>query len=131
MSNNPLNDSFNMNPENLEEEEAKVFDEITEEMKSLDHIIEEALKTYNSIMDDIEHIEPKNRARHFDIAERFLNQSKDSIYKKEQLEIKQEELKLKKNKGSGKANDKNPSNKEQDGSGGKTREELMKAVARG
>lgn len=60
------------------------------EERNLDLIIDLALRTYKEQMDDMVHIEPKNRLKYLEIAERFLNQAKDAMYKKDYLRMQRE-----------------------------------------
>jgi hypothetical protein len=53
----------------------------------LNDVIQYALKAYKDQMDIMELIEPKNKLRAYETAEKYLNQAKDAIHKKEQLEI--------------------------------------------
>jgi hypothetical protein len=124
----PLNDTFDMNPENLEDDVISSINEITEEQKSLDYIIEESMRVYQDTIEDAKLIEPKLRARHLEIAHQFLNQSKDAMYKKEQLDIKKQELELRKNKQNGQTKDPNEQEKDNPESQGTPRSELLKRV---
>jgi hypothetical protein len=58
------------------------------ELASLNDIIRLALMAYKEQMEDIHMIEPKNRVRYLEVAEKFLNQAKDSIAKRETLRSK-------------------------------------------
>lgn len=53
----------------------------------LDDVIQYALRAYKDQMDLMELVEPKNRLRAYETAEKYLNQAKDAIHKKEQLAI--------------------------------------------
>lgn len=54
---------------------------------NLDNIIKFALTDYVGIKQVIQLVEPKNRLKYYEMAERFLNQAKDALHKKGQLEI--------------------------------------------
>ena len=58
------------------------------ELASLNDIIRLALMAYKEQMEDIHMIEPKNRVRYLEVAERFLNQAKDAISKRDNLKSK-------------------------------------------
>lgn len=58
------------------------------ELASLNDIIRLALMAYKDQMEDIHMIEPKNRVRYLEVAERFLNQAKDAIAKRDNLKSK-------------------------------------------
>lgn len=126
-SQDPLNETFNMDASNLEEDVVSSINDITEEQKSLNYIIEESLRVYQDTIEDARLIEPKLRARHLEIAHQYLNQSKDALYKKEQLEIKKQELELKKDKQNN-SKDNSPSNEQEDNNQGTPRSELLKRV---
>lgn len=58
------------------------------ELASLNDIIRLALMAYKEQMEDIHMIEPKNRVKYLEVAERFLNQAKDAIAKRDNLKSK-------------------------------------------
>lgn len=58
------------------------------ELASLNDIIRLALMAYKEQMEDIHMIEPKNRVKYLEVAERYLNQAKDSIAKRDNLKSK-------------------------------------------
>jgi len=58
------------------------------ELASLNDIIRLSLAAYKEQMDDISLIEPKNRVKYLEVAERFLNQAKDAIVKRDSLKSK-------------------------------------------
>lgn len=58
------------------------------ELANLNDIIRLALTAYKEQMEDIHMIEPKNRVRYLEVAERFLNQAKDAITKRDTLKSK-------------------------------------------
>lgn len=58
------------------------------ELASLNDIIRLALMAYKEQMEDIHMIEPKNRVKYLEVAERFLNQAKDAISKRDNLKSK-------------------------------------------
>jgi hypothetical protein len=60
----------------------------------LDTIINLSLSAYKEQMEVISLVEPKNRTKYLEIAERFLNQAKDAMAKKEQLKINYQKMAL-------------------------------------
>jgi hypothetical protein len=58
----------------------------------LDTIINLSLSAYKEQMEIINLVEPKNRIKYLEIAERFLNQAKDAMAKKEQIKISQQKM---------------------------------------
>lgn len=103
----PLSETLDMNPDNIDEdEEFKNRTDIPEEAE-LNDVIKLALKVYRELMDDIEYIAPKNRVKHLEVAERYLNQAKDAMYKKEQILLSREKFEASKK---GKDSDKDTSN---------------------
>lgn len=100
----PLSDEFDMPiDENELEEYVKVV--IPDDPK-LKTIVDFAMDAYASQMNDLQHIEVKNRLKFYEVAERFLNQAKDAMYKIEQIEIEREKLKA---RARGASKDKSPS----------------------
>lgn len=87
---NPLDETFNVSDKNFLDDE--YIGVVIPEDPNLDTIANLALKAYKEQMDDIMHIEPKNRARYLEVAEKFLNQAKDAIAKKEQIKASREKL---------------------------------------
>jgi hypothetical protein len=86
----PLDRAFDIDNSHLlddDYEEVVIPDDPT-----LDTIIEFALKAYKTQMEDVSLIEPKNRIRYLEIAERFLEEAKDAMYKKEYLKVAREKL---------------------------------------
>lgn len=124
----PLTETFNMDPDNLEEDVVSSINDITEEQKTLDYIIEESLRVYQDTIEDAKLIEPKLRARHLEIAHQYLNQSKDALYKKEQLEMKKQEFELKKNKQNNSKDNSSSNEQEENNNQGTPRSELLKRV---
>ena len=90
MAYHPLNDEFNIDPENLDDEFVNET-EIPEEAQ-LNDIIKMSLGVYKDVMDNLQYIEVKHRPRHLDVAEKYLNQAKDAMYKKEQLLLNREKF---------------------------------------
>ena len=62
------------------------------ENPDLDTIIDFAMSNYKEITDMMIHVEPKNRIRLYELGERYLNQAKDAIYKKDQLVIQNKKI---------------------------------------
>lgn len=120
MSRHPLDDTFDT-LEGTDFDDLKFLEEIPDD-PTLDTIIKLSLKAYKEQMQDIVMVEPKNRARYLEVAEKFLNQAKDALSKKEQITLAREKLKTP-----------STSNKKSDSAaqpsapagGGKTRKELM------
>lgn len=56
-----------------------------DEVNNLDTIIRLSMESYKSLMDDIVLIEPKNRVKHLELADKILNTAKDSMRIKESL----------------------------------------------
>jgi len=83
-----LDDTFNMDREKLIDGDIGDI-EIPDdpEMRNLDLIIDFALKAYQEQMEVISFLEPKNRLKAYEVAERYLNQAKDARVKKEKLAI--------------------------------------------
>ena len=123
-NNHPLNDALNMNPEQLDEEFIQETD-IPEEAQLVD-IIKMSLKVYKEIIDDIQFVEVKHKPRHLDVAEKYLNQAKDAIYKREQLLLNREKFESSKK-------DKDNKSNQEDSIEGKTfdRKELLKEISKG
>lgn len=118
-----LEDEFEMEREKLIDGEigVEIPDDI--EMRNLDLVIDLALKSYSIQAEDMAFIPPKDRMKAYEIAERYLNQAKDAMAKKEKLRLDREKLE----KGT-KAVSK-PSGEEEKGyegdNGGVSRKELM------
>lgn len=94
---------------------------------TLDTIIGFALDAYKEQMDDLVHIEPKNKLKYLEIAEKFLSQAKDAIYKKEYLDI-QRKKSTKSNKTNVQETPKTEETVEPPKPVGVTREELMEQM---
>lgn len=84
----PLDDAFGVDIKDQLDDDFGVL-EIPDD-PTLDTIIKFALLAYKEQMEDIMHIEPKNRARHLEVAEKFLNQAKDAMAKKETIRAMRE-----------------------------------------
>ena len=89
MKHHPLDDAFDVDTSNMLSDDSII--EIPDD-PNLDTIITFALRAYKEQMEDIVLIEPKNRIRYLEIAERFLEEAKDAMYKKEQIRIAREKL---------------------------------------
>lgn len=97
VENSPLAKTFGMVPDgSLNEEYASLEIPDTDEARDLNLVIELALNAYKSIMDDIALIEPKNRLKYLEVAERYLGQAKDARYKLESLALQAKRLSGKK-----------------------------------
>ena len=90
----PLDDRFGISDEMLMDDDYNGL--IIPDDPNLDTIIDFALKAYKQQMDDIVHIEPKNRARYLEVSEKFLDQDKDAIDKKERIALQKKRLEGKK-----------------------------------
>lgn len=88
MKKHPLDKAFDV-PDDRLIDDSNTDIEIPED-PNLDTIISLSLKAYKEQMEDIIMIEPKNRARYLEVAERFLDQAKDAMAKKEQLRLQRE-----------------------------------------
>lgn len=95
----PLDDTFNVAKEDVLNYEDKIE---LPEIKDLNTIIDMALTAYKEQMEIVELVEPKNKIKYLEIAERFLGQAKDAMYKKEYLIIQERKLR------GGKKGDKEP-----------------------
>lgn len=92
-SKHPLDDTFDIHRERLiDEDEKSVTIPTDKELHDLGLIIELALNAYEEQMNDVQFIEPKNRIRYLEVAERFLNQAKDAIAKRDKLVLDRERL---------------------------------------
>lgn len=58
----------------------------------LDTIVSLAMQAYKQQMDDVVHIEPKNRLKFYEVAERFLSNAKDAMYKIEQIQLQRDKM---------------------------------------
>ena len=83
-----MDDEFEIPNDSIDEEMIEI--EIPDD-PTLDTIIELSLKAYKDQMEDIIHVEVKNRSRYLEVAEKFLAQAKDAMYKKEQIRLKREQ----------------------------------------
>lgn len=111
----PLENAFSMNDPDLREEFACME---LPEVKNLDLIIELALASYKSQMDNMHFVEHKNQRIHLELALKFLTEAKDAIYKKEQLVIQSNK------KGTGKENPAPNKEEGEKNSGGTSRANL-------
>lgn len=85
----PLDREFDIEGERmLDDDYVRVEIPESQEERNLDLIINLALKAYKEQMDDIIHIEPKNRLKYLEVSERFLNQAKDAMYKRDYLKAR-------------------------------------------
>lgn len=85
----PLDKEFNIESEYGDEDFSPI--EIPND-PSLDTIIELSLSAYKEQMEVIGLVEPKNRVKYLEVAERFLNQAKDAMAKKENLTLQRDKL---------------------------------------
>lgn len=93
MSKHPLDDAFNIGEEHqIDEDILTVHIPESEEEQNLALIASLALATYKAQMEDIVHIEPKNRPKFLEVAKEFLAQAKDAIDKKEKLRLGRDKM---------------------------------------
>lgn len=92
MSKHPLDDTFDVHRERLIDGEDNPVRIPEKELRDLDLIIDLALRTYEEQINDIQFIEPKNRIKYLEIAERFLNQAKDAMAKRDKLLLDREKF---------------------------------------
>lgn len=85
----PLDKEFNIESEYGDEDFNPI--EIPND-PTLDTIIELSLSAYKEQMEVIGLVEPKNRVKYLEVAERFLNQAKDAMAKKENLTLQKDKL---------------------------------------
>lgn len=85
----PLEKAFDMADEYLDESMSE-FEIPTH--PTLDTIIGFALTAYKDQMDVMMLVEPKNRIKYMEIAEKFLGQAKDAMTKKENLQIQRDKI---------------------------------------
>jgi len=81
---NPLDDVFNMDSEDdpFKDDHKEV---VIPENPELDDIVRLALDTYKEQMDDVQHLEPKFRARNLEVSQQFLKLALDSLVKKKEM----------------------------------------------
>jgi hypothetical protein len=110
----PLDNEFDFYNNSDEKDDSVDDDVFTDEIfnieipknPKLEDIANIALKAYKSHMCDIQHMEPKYRARNLEVAQLYLSIAKDSLSKKEEIKIKDGKLNLDKLKnGKNKDND--------------------------
>lgn len=94
----PLNKAFNVDSTEAGEEAQVEFGSYRVELKAnpeetgLEDIIKYAMHAYKQQMEDLDHIEPKNRLKALEIAERFLNQAKDASDKLEKIKLQKQKF---------------------------------------
>jgi hypothetical protein len=90
--NEKLDKAFNIDGSYDEPEEDEIISEVRvptdPELASLNDIIRLALEAYKMQVEDIGMIEPKNRVKYLEVAERYLNQAKDAINKRDSWKAK-------------------------------------------
>jgi hypothetical protein len=90
--NEKLDKAFNIDGSYDDPEENEIISEVRvptdPELASLNDIIRLALEAYKMQVEDIGMIEPKNRVKYLEVAERYLNQAKDAINKRDALKVK-------------------------------------------
>ncbi len=127
--NHPLDEHFNVHREKLiDGEENPIVIPEEKELRDLDLIIDFALRAYQDQMNDVQFIEPKNRIKYLEVAERFLNQAKDAMAKRDKLILDRERLE-KGTKSTQRAPEKDDK-EEEEPSGGVSRSELQKRLQR-
>lgn len=85
----PLDDTFNVGKEDVLNYDEKID---IPEIRNLDTIIELALTAYKEQMEIVDLVEPKNKIKYMEVAERYLGQAKDAMYKKEYLLQNQQKI---------------------------------------
>jgi len=92
----PLDDAFNVDSGDTFRDDFNVV-EIPDdpEETSLNDIIRLSMEAYRDQMAMIAFIEPKNRLKFLELSEKFLNQAKDAIYKRDLLRQKKKPTKKK------------------------------------
>lgn len=102
MIRHPLDSEFDM----LDDDEAieNYVQVVIPDDPKLDTVVDLAMQAYKQQMDDVIHVEPKNRLKYYEVAEKYLNQAKDAMHKIEMIDIEREKLKVRlktMNKGKG------------------------------
>ena len=91
----PIEESLGVDPSDEYDEFADLLLKIEiPDDPQLEDIIKLALEGYKSQMEDIQHIEPKFRARSLEVAKMYLDLAKDAITKNADLKLKFEKLEL-------------------------------------
>lgn len=85
----PLDKEFNIESEYGDEDFSPI--NIPDD-PTLDTIIELSLSAYKEQMEVIGLVEPKNRIKYLEVAERFLNQAKDAMAKKENIILQRDKF---------------------------------------
>lgn len=102
----PIEDSLGIDPSDEYDEFADLLLKIEiPDDPELKDIIKLALEGYKTQMEDIQHIEPKFRARSLEVAKMYLDLAKDAITKNADLKLKFEKLELEKRKRTGEDDD--------------------------
>ena len=89
MMKHPLESAFDIDSGILEEDFTSI--EIPDD-PTLDTIIQLALAAYKDNAEVIAMVEPKQRIKYLEAGERYLNQAKDAIHKKEMIKLQKEKL---------------------------------------
>ena len=91
MFKHPLDEQFNIESEDFVPDDFSAVN--IPDNPDLDTIINLSLSAYKEQMEVIGLVEPKNRVKYLEVAERFLNQAKDAMAKKEQILIQRSKIK--------------------------------------
>ena len=87
-----LDDTFDIEKEKIIDGEIGVEIPDDPDEQNLELIIKLALKAYSEILEVCSFVEPKDRLKMYDMAERYLNQAKDARAKMEKLRIDREKM---------------------------------------
>jgi hypothetical protein len=98
----PIENSLGVDPSDEYDEFADLLMKIEiPDDPQLEDIIKLALEGYKTQMEDIQHIEPKFRARSLEVAKMYLDLAKDAITKNADLRLKFEKLEIERSKKTG------------------------------
>jgi len=122
MAKHPLDDTFEISPDMIGDEEEIVIP--PEEERDLDVIIDFALRNYKELLDDSALMEPKSRLKAKELARDFLREAKDAMDKKEKLQIARERVQKQGTKAKAAPSPESDQGGSEGDSGGLTRKEL-------
>lgn len=119
----PFNEEFDIEDKEFDD----VYDEIViPEEPELRHISDFALSAYKSIMDNIGLFSPESRMKMYEIAQKYLSESKDALHKIERLKFDKMKLKMSQKGKAEKTTTATDKGQEDDNSGGFSIEELQR-----
>ena len=87
-----LDDTFDIEKEKIIDGELGVDIPDDPDEQNLELIIKLALKAYGDLMETASFMEPKDRLKLYEMAERYLNQAKDARAKMEKLRLDREKM---------------------------------------